>query len=204
MTLQETTQLAASVAPRASQVFGGNPAELAYRSVLVSAVETGGTFNASSENDASSARGLMQTLICTQRYMEEKLGLPFQPSMFSTKGTYCAKLYQAKEPAKVPAQRDYLLSTPRYGLLIGCAYLAYQLQRYNDLDRAIIAFNQGAYNAPAARKAAAYLAKYKQYENQYGTQVRSILANIGQQQPVALVGSGNDTISPRTGSTEFA
>jgi hypothetical protein len=205
MTVQEATQLAASVTPRATQLFGGNPTELAYRSVILSAVETGGKFNADTANTASSARGLMQTLICTQRFMEEKLGMPFQPSGFNTKGTYCAQLYQAKEPEKVPISKDYLLTTPKYGVLIGSAYLAYQLQRYNDLDRAIIAFNQGAYSTSAAKKAASYLAKYKQREAEFGTIVRRTLNGLGQQQqPLARMGgSRNDDIRTRFGILEF-
>jgi soluble lytic murein transglycosylase-like protein len=205
MTVQEATQLVASVTPRATQLFGGNPTELAYRSVIISAVETGGQFNADAANTTSSARGLMQTLICTQRFMEEKLQMPFQPASFSSKGTYCAKLYEKKEPAKVPANRDYLLATPRYGVLIGSAYLAYQLQRYNDLDRAIIAFNQGKYNATNAKNAAGYLAKYKQREAEFGAIVRRTLNGLGQQQqPLARMGgSRNDDIRTRFGILEF-
>lgn len=209
MTLQEITRLAANAAQRAVQVFGGTANELAYRSVIISAVETGGTFNPKAENDASSARGLMQTLICTQRFMEERLGLPFAQAMFSTRKTYCEKLYSSKEPPKVAQAQDYLLNTPSYGMLIGSAYLAYQLQRYKTLEKAIVAYNQGNYSTNAARKAASYLAKYREREAEIGQTVSRLL-QTAPQQPLAMRGfpngfptRRNDDIRTRRGILEF-
>lgn len=209
MTLQEVTTLAARVAPRIVQVFGGTANELAYRSVIVSAVETGGTFDARAENDASSARGLMQTLICTQRFMEERLKMPFRESMFSTKKTYCEKLYAAKEPQKVAPAQDYLLNTPEYGVLIGAAYLAYQLERYKSLEKALVAYNQGNYSDKAAKKAASYVAKYKQREQEIGQTVNRLLSRTQTQpaQPIAAAinpRGKNDDIRTRRGILEFA
>jgi soluble lytic murein transglycosylase-like protein len=209
MTLQEVTNLAASVAPRAVQVFGGTANELAYRSVIVSAIETGGTFNAKAENDSSSARGLMQTLICTQRFMEERLNLPFREAMFSSKKTYCEKLYATKEPAKVGQGQDYLLNSPQYGVMIGAAYLAYQLQRYKSVEKALVAYNQGNYSDKAARNAAPYLAKYRQYENELGQAVSRLLSRPARTQPSEPLAMRpllrkNDDIRTRRGILEFA
>jgi hypothetical protein len=208
MTLQEVTRLAQFVAPRAAKIFGGTADELAYRSVIISAVETGATFDAQAKNTNSSARGLMQALICTQRFMEERLGLPFAAAAFSTQKTYCEKLYAAKEPPKVALQQDYLLNTPEYGMIIGTAYFAYQFQRYKTLEKALVAYNQGNFSATAAKNAAFYLAKYREREAQFGTQISRLL-RTGNAASTPLAASrlprrsNNDDIRTQRGILEF-
>jgi hypothetical protein len=103
-----------------------------------------------------------------------------------------------------------LLNNPEYGVLIGSAYLAYQLQRYKTLEKALVAYNQGNYSATSARKAAFYLAKYREREAQFGATVARLLAQNRQQPatPLAVMQplrrDRNADIRTRRGILEFA
>ena len=121
-------KLAKQIAPK----FGLAPEELAQISTAVAWKES--RFNPSAENNTSSARGLMQVLINTQRETEKKYAkVPFAPAKF--KSSY----YKS-----APIGNDKMFD-PEYNMLIGMSYLAYQLKRYGDIGKGIHAYNQGSY-----------------------------------------------------------
>lgn len=113
--------------------------DLARMAVAVSAVETGGRFNAKAKNPTSTARGLMQILIGTQKAIEKLLGIKHQPT----------RIYE-----------------PEYAILLGTTYLAYQLKRYGgSVEKAVYAYNMGSYGVKTAAKGhgPAYVKLFKQY-----------------------------------------
>lgn len=78
------------------------------------------TWNPNAKNKKSTARGLAQILLGTQKEIETKLlGIPHQPE----------KIYD-----------------PAYAMLLGSTYLAYHFNRkgYGTWDKAIHAYNQGS------------------------------------------------------------
>lgn len=128
-----------------------DPYALARVSTGVAKVES--NFNPTAKNKSSSARGLMQILICTQREIEAKY---LKVKNFPEASLPC------KSYPKAPVNTKILdkIYTPFYGMLIGQVYLAYQYNRYNDWAKAIHAFNQGSYNKSAPKAAGkTYLAK---------------------------------------------
>lgn len=156
LTRQQVEALARKVAPTVMQKVGGgvDMNKLVALAVGVSAVETGGTFNPQSDNDNSSARGIMQVLICTQRAIEADYGFGFAPASYKPQPS-C----QVKNAPRdtVPKTRDKMFS-PEYGLMIGMTNLAYQLKRYNNNERlALVAYNQGNASQPAQKRGRYYL-----------------------------------------------
>lgn len=156
LTRQQVEALARKVAPTVVQKVGGgvDTNKLVALAVGVSAVETGGVFNSDADNDNSSARGLMQVLICTQRAIEADYGYGFAPASYKPQPS-C----QVKNAPRdtVPKTRDKMFS-PEYGLTIGMTNLAYQLKRYNNNERlALVAYNQGNASQPAQKRGRNYL-----------------------------------------------
>ncbi len=140
-------QLAQDIAPR----YGLDVVKLARFTTAVVNVETGRTYNPSLKNKTSSARGLMQVLSCTQRWMEEKLSLPFAPQSVAL-GSSC-KQYAKKNPPQVSPDKDRMYE-PGYNMRIGMMYAAYQLKRYGQDERkAAHAYNQGSFNGSSAGSA---------------------------------------------------
>lgn len=85
------------------------------------------SFNTDAQNNTSSAKGLMQIVDGTKKFIETKiLSIPEAPlnQMF-----------------------DY-----NYNIKLGLAYLAYQYMRYGDWRKSVIAYNQGSYNESEAGK----------------------------------------------------
>lgn len=114
----------------------GVPAEqLAKYLTAIAYVES--TFNPTATNKKSTARGLTQVLINTQRWIETKLKLAFPPAI------YKASKYP-EAPVTAWEDEDGLFK-PSYALLIGAYYLAYQYKRYNDWHKAIMGYHLGSY-----------------------------------------------------------
>jgi hypothetical protein len=83
------------------------------------------SFNTNAKNPASSARGLMQMLVGTQKEIETKI-------------------------LKIPHEPDKIFD-PTYAVYLGQIEIAKQLKKYkNDWDKAIHAYNRGSYN-PASK-----------------------------------------------------
>lgn len=135
-----------------------DPYALARVSTGVAKVES--NFNPTAKNKNSTARGLMQILICTQREIEAKY---LKVKNFPEASIYC------KSYPKAPVNTKKLdpLYTAYYGMLIGQVYLAYQYNRYKDWAKAIHAYNQGSYNKTAPKAAGkTYLAKVNKQLNE--------------------------------------
>ncbi len=148
MTEQDVYKLALQTAQTIAPIYGLDVVPLARFATALANVETGGTYNPLAKNRSSSARGLMQVLICTQRWMEEKLKLPFAPASVQL-GSSC-KQYTSRNPATTTPDRDRMYDAA-YNMKIGMTYAAYQLKRYGqDERRAAHAYNQGSYNASSA------------------------------------------------------
>jgi len=77
------------------------------------------------QNPHSTAKGLMQVLIGTQGFVEENL-------------------------LRIPQENGSKMFEAEYNIKIGMAYLGYQLNRYKDVEKAVIAYNQGSYNESTA------------------------------------------------------
>lgn len=112
-----------------------NTSELAK--YLTAVIKTESNFNPNAQNKNSTARGLGQILICTQRELEYKhISTEFAPAMFN-----CKKYSQATVPAGTDKMFD-----PKYAVKLAAYYLGYQWNRYRDWFKALAAYNQGSYN----------------------------------------------------------
>jgi len=110
------------------------PLELAKYLTAVIKVES--NFNPYAQNKNSTARGLSQILICTQRELEYKhIKEDFAPAMFN-----CKAIPQATVNAKLDKMFD-----ADYAVMLAAYYLGYQYNRYVDWFKAIAAYNQGSY-----------------------------------------------------------
>lgn len=132
MTRNEVITIAKRLAQHIAPKFGLSPEELAQISTAVAWKES--RFNPTAENSTSSARGLMQVLINTQRETEKK---------YANSGFAPAK-YKSSAYPDAPIGKDRMFE-PEYNMLIGMSYLAYQLKRYGDTKRGVHAYNQGRY-----------------------------------------------------------
>lgn len=148
MTEEDVYRLALQVAQDIAPRYGIDVVKLARFTTAIVNVETGRTYNPLLKNKSSSARGLMQVLSCTQRWMEEKLSLPFAPQSVAL-GSSC-KQYAKKNPPQIAPDKDRMYEAT-YNLRIGMMYAAYQLKRYGlDERKAAHAYNQGNFNNSSA------------------------------------------------------
>ena len=109
-------------------------------------IESNYDVNASNPN--SSAKGLMQVLSGTQDFVESNLlGISEASS---------SKMFDAD-----------------YNLMIGMAYLGYQLNRYKNVEKSIIAYNQGSYNTSTAGSI-----YYKKWLGAYYTRNYEVIAQL--------------------------
>lgn len=144
MTEENTIKLIKKLAPKVAKEFNVNKNLLANLTFGIIAVESNHKYNAI--NNHSTARGLMQVLINTQREVEKKhLKVPFAPAMYESR-------YFPDAPV-TNKSNDKLLIDPYYSVLVGMSYLAYQLNRYKDTYKAVFSYNQGSYNqSPDGKK----------------------------------------------------
>lgn len=132
MTRQEVQTIAKRLSQHIAPKFGLSPQELAQISTAIAWKES--RFNPNAENNTSTARGLMQVLINTQRETEKKyMGSGFAPAK-----------YKSSAYPEAPIGNDRMFD-PEYNMLVGMSYLAYQLKRYGDTKRGVHAYNQGSY-----------------------------------------------------------
>lgn len=119
-----------------------------FAKMLVGIAKKESNFNEKAQNKKSTARGLMQMLICTQREVEAKrLKIPFAVAMFPCKNY---------TTAPVGSKSDDEIFNPDYAMQLAAAELGYQYKRYKakypqtTWQVAVHAYNQGSY--PGARK----------------------------------------------------
>lgn len=138
MSENNTTNIILEIAPKVAKKFKVNKKILANIGFGIVAVESNHKIDAT--NKYSTARGLFQVLIGTQREVESKhLKVPFAPAMYETK-------HFPNAPVTTKSN-DKILNDPKYSVEVGLTYLAYQLNRYKgDVKKAIHAYNQGSYN----------------------------------------------------------
>lgn len=149
LTAQQVYTLAVSAVSRLSTVTV-TPHELSL--LLTALAEKESTFRPEAKNRGSTARGLTQILICTQREIERQMKIPYAPA-----SERCSKL-AAKEPVVSPS--DDKMYDPRYALLLAAFYLHRQIVRYNgDIHRGLHAYNQGSYDAKKPKAAGESYAK---------------------------------------------
>lgn len=182
LTRQQVEALARKVAPTVIQKVGGgvDTNKLVALAVGVSAVETGGTFNPESDNDNSSARGIMQVLICTQRAIEADYGYGFAPASYKPPSSCQVKNIPRDT---VPKPRDRMYS-PEYAMTIGMTNLAYQLKRYNNNERlALVAYNQGNASQPAQKRGRYYLNAFVDKNPEHPLSQQMAKEGIGNNEP---------------------
>jgi len=94
--------------------------------------------DAKARNKSSTARGIMQVLICTQREVEAKyLKIDFPKAQFPCK-------YYPNAP--VGTANDDKMYDADYNVRVGMRYLAYQVARYKgDYYKAAYAYHKGSY-----------------------------------------------------------
>lgn len=119
-----------------SQLLGVPVEELTRYLVAICYVES--KFDPRAKNKSSTARGLTQVLINSQRWIEVKMKLPHPPAM------YRASKYP-KAPV-TPYSEDDKMFNPDYAMLIGAWYLAYNYDRYNNWHKAVTAYHLGSYD----------------------------------------------------------
>ena len=106
-------RIARAIAPK----YGANAHDLARIMTALTLKES--TWNPKAKNPKSTARGLVQMLSGTQRYVETSmLGIPSNPDA---------------------------IWDPAYAMILGMTYLAYQFKRYGNWPTAIHAYMQGSY-----------------------------------------------------------
>lgn len=128
--------------------YGVEPQDLAKVLTGIARVES--TYNPDAKNKKSTARGLMQMLIDTQREVESKHAkVPFAIASVKS-GAF------KKAPVGVPDK----IYDPNYAMQLAAAYLGYQIRRYKyDWDKAIHAYNQGSFPGVRKQDGLNYLAK---------------------------------------------
>jgi len=140
MTKTEFINLASKHAPAIAKIYKANAEQLVQHLTAIAEVES--RFNELAKNKASTARGIMQMLICTQREVEKKRAkVAFAPAMYSCKSYVTSTVDQSK---------DTLFTNPEYAIKLALYELAYQYKRYGSWDKAVHAYNQGSF--PGTRK----------------------------------------------------
>lgn len=181
LTREQVIDKALNAAEFIANKLGTPETELAKYMIAIAYVES--TFNTHAKNKSSSARGLSQVLINSQRWIEGKLNIPQQPAMMK------ASKYP-KAPVTAIAEEDMMFN-PDYALLIGTWYLAYNYGRYNNWHKAVTAYHLGSYNSTST-DGKIYLAKVLKAfdELRLGEPLRK---SINDRVPVSIVVVGNDT-----------
>lgn len=101
-------------------------------------------FKSHAKNKNSTARGLMQILINTQRDTEKRLmGIAFAPAMYKSKWKPAAN-------APITTEDKDLMFDPDYSMRVGIFYLAERYKKYKNWNKAVHAYNQGSFNSAAA------------------------------------------------------
>lgn len=123
-----------------------NQNELAKWATAIAKTES--NFNPDAKNKSSTARGLMQMLICTQREVEKKHAkVDFAPASYSCKSY----------PQSTVDRAEDKIYDPEYAMLLAVFYLAYQYRRYKDWHKAVHAYNQGSYPGSSKDNGQKYL-----------------------------------------------
>jgi len=141
MTELEVFEKAYALAKEIGPKYKADPFDLARHMTGIAKVES--NYNPDAKNKSSTARGMMQLLICTQREIEKKMAkVPLAPAMYS------CKVY----PTPKVSQSEDKIFDPDYALEIALYYLAYQYKRYGNWLMAVHAYNQGSFTKTAAGK----------------------------------------------------
>lgn len=140
MEKSEILDKAYSASVKISDKFGVPAEELANYLTAIAYVES--TFDPNAKNKNSTARGLTQILINTQRWIETKLKSPFRPAI------YKASKYP-KAPVTPYSEEDAMYN-PDFALMLGAYYLGYNYKRYNNWYKAITAYHLGSYDSKSA------------------------------------------------------
>lgn len=139
-----------NIAKDVAPLYGADAAKLTEYLTAIAVVESG--LRVDARNKASTARGILQMLICTQRENEKKrLKSSFAPAMFSCK---------SYPTDKVNEEKDRLLFDVDYAVLLASHELAYQFKRYKkDWSKAVHAYNQGSFPGTRPNDGLAYAKK---------------------------------------------
>lgn len=142
----EVMALAKRNASVIAPAYGIDPEQLAKYLTAIAKLES--NYNEKAKNKTSTARGLMQILICTQREIEKKRAkVPFAPASYNCKNF-------SGQPATVNPDQDVIYNA-EYCMFLAAHELAYQYNRYkkkypNGWQIAVHAYNQGSF--PGTRK----------------------------------------------------
>jgi len=142
MTRNNFENLAFKIAKYAAEKYNCCRIQLANYLTAIAATES--RFHEKAENKHSTARGIMQVLICTQRENEKKrMKAEFAPAMYS------CKVY----PTEIVSREKDRMFDPEYSILVASYELAYQYKRYDDdWNKAVYAYNQGSYPQKSEQK----------------------------------------------------
>lgn len=133
MDKREVYEIAKMHADTAAKKYGVKPEKLAEAAVAVARIES--SYDPGAENSHSTARGLMQVLICTQRWIEDREGFGFAQAK-----------HNCDDYPNAPVGDDDKMFNPIYNMKIGMHYLAWQVKRYGgNWQKAIHSYNQGSF-----------------------------------------------------------
>lgn len=150
MTEQQVYALALDTANKLAPPQGVDPVQLARTATAIAWVES--SYNPNARNRRSTARGLMQMLIGTQREIETKF------------------LKKKHEPNRI--------FDPAYAMLLAQTYILYQYERYNnDWTKAVHAYNQGSFPGTKPRDGANYAGKWGIAINAQNTTSQNLAQN---------------------------
>lgn len=150
MTEQQVYNLALQTAQTVAPEYGMDPVALARASTAIAWIES--SYNPNARNKRSTARGLMQMLIGTQREIETKY------------------LRKKHEPNRI--------FEPAYAMLLAQNYIGYQYNRYNgDWTKAIHAYNQGSFPGVKPNDGRNYAGKWGIALNNQDTASQNLATN---------------------------
>ena len=135
MTTEQVKKLVQKTSKKIAENYGLDENKLSQIATAIIWKESRNDPNA--KNKGSTARGLMQVLINTQRETEKKYA----------KVPFAVAQYKSSYYPEAPVGKTDKMYDPEYNVLIGMNYLAYQLKRYGDTTKGIHAYNQGSYPA---------------------------------------------------------
>jgi len=146
--------------------YGADPNDMAR--VLTGIAKVESTFNPNAKNKKSTARGLMQLLINTQREIESK----------HAKVPFAIAGVRASSFSKAPVGLPDKIYDPNYAMQLAAAYLGYQFKRYGgDWQKAIHAYNQGSFPGTRKQDGINYLAKVTNAKSNQTEQLAYISRN---------------------------
>lgn len=182
MDSNEFLTIAMKHAGKIAPTYGVDAGTIAQHLLAIAKVES--NMRPTARNKNSTARGILQMLICTQREVEKKRAkVEFAPAMFSCK---------SYKTSTVDESKDRILIDVDYAIMLSTYELCYQFKRYKNIEKAVHAYNQGSYPGGRMKDGASYV---KKVFAKLGTVPNSDYATVTSQQTESVKNVNGGTVS---------